>query len=140
MDNQDGINELKTIRWQQRFQNLDKASSQLARGLAIKQPSEIEQQGIIQSFEFTFELSWKTLKDYLEAQGVICQFPREVIKKSFQYQIIPNGEIWLDMLGKRNLLAHTYDENLALEAYRLIKQHFAPEIKKLVQWFRERNG
>ncbi len=140
MDNQDGINELKTIRWQQRFQNLDKASSQLARGLAIKQPSEIERQGIIQSFEFTFELSWKTLKDYLEAQGVICQFPREVIKKSFQYQIIPNGEIWLDMLGKRNLLAHTYDENLALEAYRLIKQHFAPEIKKLVQWFRERNG
>lgn len=140
MDNQDGINELKTIRWQQRFQNLDKASSQLARGLAIEQPSEIERQGIIQSFEFTFELSWKTLKDYLEAQGVICQFPREVIKKSFQYQIIPNGEIWLDMLGKRNLLAHTYDENLALEAYRLIKQHFAPEIKKLVQWFRERNG
>jgi nucleotidyltransferase substrate binding protein (TIGR01987 family) len=140
MDNQDGFNELKTIRWQQRFKNLDKASSQLARGLAIEQPSEIERQGIIQSFEFTFELSWKTLKDYLEAQGVICQFPREVIKKAFQHQIIPNGEIWLDMLGKRNLLAHTYDENLAMEAYRLIKQHFAPEIKKLVQWFRERNG
>ncbi len=63
------MNELKTIRWQQRFQNLTKAFNQLERGLAIEHPSDIEQQGIIQSFEFSFELSWKTLKDYLEAQG-----------------------------------------------------------------------
>ena len=130
---------LKTIRWQQRFQNLDKAFTQLERGLAIEHPSDIEQQGIIQSFEFTFELSWKTLKDYLEAQGVTCQFPREVIKKAFQHQIISEGELWLDMLGKRNLLAHTYDENLAMEAYRLIKQNFAPQIIRLVQWLRDCN-
>ena len=55
------MDKLKTIRWQQRFQNLDKAYSQLKRGLAIEHPSAIEQQGIIQIFEFTFELSWKTL-------------------------------------------------------------------------------
>ncbi|MCD4722844.1 MAG: nucleotidyltransferase substrate binding protein [Desulfobacula sp.] len=130
---------LKIIRWQQRFQNLDKAFTQLKRGLAIEHPSDIEQQGIIQSFEFTFELSWKTLKDYLEAQGVTCQFPREIIKKAFQHQIISEGELWLDMLGKRKLLAHTYDENLAMEAYRLIKQNFAPQISKLVQWLRDCN-
>ncbi len=124
------MNELKTIRWKQRFQNLNKAFSQLERGLAIEAPSDIERQGIIKSFEFTFELSWKTLKDYLEAQGVTCQFPREIIKKAFHHQIISEGERWLDMLGKRNLLAHTYEEALALESYRLIKQEFAPEIKK----------
>jgi len=132
------MNELKTIRWQQRFQNLDRAFSQLQRGLAIEHPSDIEQQGIIQSFEFTFELSWKTLKDYLEAQGLTCQFPREVIKQAFQNQVIQDGDIWLEMLAKRNLLAHTYDENLALEANRLIKEQFAPQIEKLVQWFLKR--
>lgn len=109
-------------------------------GLAIEDPSDIERQGVIQSFEFTFELSWKTLKDYLEAQGVLCQFPREVIKQAFQNQIISEGELWLDMLGKRNLLAHTYDEYVAMKAYQLIKQHFAPQIEKLVEWFREYNG
>jgi nucleotidyltransferase substrate binding protein (TIGR01987 family) len=131
------MNELKTIRWQQRFQNLKKAFSLLERGLAIEHPSDIERQGIIQSFEFSFELSWKTLKDYLEAQGVTCQFPREVIKRAFHHQIIAEGELWLDMLGKRILLTHTYDEALAMESYRLIKQDFSPELKKLVQWFQE---
>jgi len=131
------VNKLKTIRWRQRFQNLLKAFNQLERGLAITEPSDIEQQGIIQSFEFSFELAWKTLKDYLEAQGVNCQFPREVIKKAFQHQIISEGELWLDMLGKRNLLAHTYDEAIAMESYRLIQHEFSPEIKKLVRWFQE---
>jgi len=131
------MDSLKIIRWQQRFQNLEKAFKQLERGLAIENPSDIEQQGIIKSFEFSFELSWKTLKDYLEAQGVTCQFPREVLKKGFQHQIIIKGDLWLDMLGKRNLLAHTYDETLAMEAYRLIKDDFSPELRKLVQWFQE---
>ena len=131
------MDNLKNIRWRQRFQNLNKAFEQLQRGLLIKTPSDIEQQGIIQSFEFTFELSWKTMKDYLESQGVACQFPRDVIKQAFQYRLISAGEIWLDMLGKRNLLSHTYDEKIASEAYRSIKCEYAPQIKELVQWFRE---
>jgi nucleotidyltransferase substrate binding protein (TIGR01987 family) len=131
------MNNLKTVRWHQRFQNLERAFDQLDRGLDIDNPSDIERQGIIQSFEFSFELAWKTLKDYLESQGVTCQFPREVIKKAFQYHIIVKGEMWLDMLGKKNLLAHTYDESLAMESYRLIKQDFSPELRKLVKWFQE---
>ena len=66
----------KTIRWRQRFQNLEKAFTRLQEGLAIPQPNEVEKQGIIQSFEFTFELAWKTIKDYLESQSVVVQFPR----------------------------------------------------------------
>lgn len=71
--------------------------------------------------QFTYaliELAWKTLKNYPEAQGVLCAFPRDVLKQAFHYEILENGEILLEMLSKRNLLAHTYDERLALEAYR----------------------
>jgi nucleotidyltransferase substrate binding protein (TIGR01987 family) len=129
------MDELKTMRWRQRYQNLNRAFQQLQKGVAIENPSEIEIQGIIQSFEFTFELAWKTLKDYLEAQGVLCTFPREAIKLAFHYGILKDGEIWLEMLNKRNLLAHTYDEKLALEAFRLISENYYMEIKGLMNWF-----
>ncbi|MBM9614414.1 nucleotidyltransferase substrate binding protein [Desulfobulbus rhabdoformis] len=125
----------KEIRWQQRNQNLQKAFKQLNKGLSITTPSDIEIQGIIQSFEFTFELCWKTLKDYLESQGVDSSFPREVIKQAFHYEILENGDIWLQMLTKRNFLAHTYDEAMAKDAYSLIKNDFFPYIQQLVAWF-----
>ena len=118
----------------QRFQNLQPAFELLSKGLAIETPSEIEKQGIIQSFEFTFELSWKTLKDYMESQGILAGFPREVIKQAFHHQIILDGELWLEMLGKRNLLAHTYDAKLAEEAYQLIAKKYFKPLKELVSW------
>ena len=114
----------KQIRWQERLTNLTKASEQLSKGIAIQKPSDIEQQGIIQSFEFTFELCWKTLKDYLESQGVLTQFPRDVIKKSFHHELIEDGEAWMQMLEDRNLLAHTCNEELANEAYKKIKNNY----------------
>ena len=123
---------LKGIRWRQRFQNLQKAATQLDRGLAIDLPSEIEMQGIIQSFEFTFELAWKTLKDYMEALGTDTHFPRETIKSAFHAGLINNGEIWLDMLDKRNLLAHTYDEKLEETAYQLIRDTYVVQIRQLI--------
>lgn len=128
------MDELKTIRWRQRYQNLTRAFQQLQQGVAIENPSAIEMQGIIQSFEFTFELAWKTLKDYLEAQGVPSPFPRETIKQAFHHGILENGEIWLEMLNKRNLLAHTYDEQLAMEAYRLISGGYFTHMQKLLGW------
>ncbi len=115
---------LKSIRWKQRFQNLDKAFCQLKTAVQLTEPSELEILGIIQSFEFTFELSWKTIKDFLEAQGVECAYPREVLKQAYHYNIISDGEQWLEMLSKRNLLAHTYDENLAKEAHQLITNEY----------------
>ena len=75
-------NTQKEIRWRQRYANLCKAYAQLQRGLAVAHPNEIEQQGIIQSFEFTFELAWKTLKDDMEARGGSAVFPRDVIKQA----------------------------------------------------------
>lgn len=128
------MNNLKQERWQQRFYNFNRAFLQLEKGLAIEMPNDFERQGIIKSFEFTFELSWKTLKDYLEANGVDAKFPREVYKQAFHHELIKNGAIWLEMLAKRNLLAHTYDEKMAIEAYRLIKQDYFPQLVALHAW------
>lgn len=129
----------KTIRWKQRFDNLARAYGQLQKGLKIKKPSDIEKQGIIQSFEFTFELSWKTLKDYLESRGVSVSFPRDVIKEAFHHNIISDGDVWLDMLGKRNLLAHTYDEEIAEGVISLIRKDFEPLISDLIKFFKKEN-
>lgn len=102
----------KDIRWHQRFENFHKAFLQLTEANEIfDRLSRLEKEGLVQRFEYTFELAWKTLKDFLEAQDVEAKFPRDVIKSAFQYELVLDGEIWMDMLDKRNILAHTYDES-----------------------------
>ncbi|MBI4236989.1 MAG: nucleotidyltransferase substrate binding protein [Deltaproteobacteria bacterium] len=124
----------KAIRWRQRFENLQQAHAQLRRGLAIAAPNDIEKQGIIQSFEFTFELAWKTLKDYLESQNVAAQFPREVIKEAFHYGVVRSGDVWMDMLEKRNLMTHTYDEGAASAALQLIRHPYAAALQEAIDF------
>jgi len=129
----------KSIRWKQRFQNFDKAFKQLESAvIELDSLSDLEKEGLVQRFEYTFELSWKTLKDYLESQNVEAKFPREAIKKAFQYDIIGDGEIWMEMLEKRNLMAHTYDEAIFETAIQQISEMFFPEIKKLHQFFSQK--
>lgn len=125
----------KTIRWHQRFSNLKKAYMQLEANLNITQPNNAEKQGIIKSFEFTFELCWKTLKDYLESQGITTGYPREVLKHAFQNNAVNDGDVWLDMLDKRNLMSHTYDEARASEALGLIRNNYFPAVSALVAFF-----
>lgn len=125
----------KTIRWKQRYQNLIKAFDQLHKGVQITSPNEIEKQGIIKSFEYTFELCWKTLKNYLESQNVEANFPRDVIKSAFQYKILSDGEMWMDMLDKRNLMAHTYDQDQAEKAYETIVKVYYQQIQELMRFF-----
>lgn len=129
----------KQIRWKQRFQNLKQAFAQLERGLAIATPNDIEKQGIIQSFEFTFELAWKTLKDYLESQQVSAPFPRDVIKQAFHYQLISDGDLWMDMLEKRNLVAHTYNETAANAALELIRDKYFVALKQAIDFLIKQN-
>jgi nucleotidyltransferase substrate binding protein (TIGR01987 family) len=122
----------KDIRWRQRFMNFDKAFRQLDSACQNHQQlDDLSKEGLIQRFEYTFELAWKTLKDYLEAEGETDQTPRAVIKKSFQIGLINNGEIWMDMLAKRNLMAHTYNEETFQEVMNLIVHHYHTEIKQL---------
>ena len=73
--------------------------------------NELEREGVIQRFEYTFELAWNTLKDRLEYDGIAFRSvtPRSVIRQAYQAGMIRNGETWLDMLTDRNLMSHTYD-------------------------------
>ena len=121
------------IRWKQRFQNFEKTFIFLQ--TASKRPTldELQEAGLIQSFEFTFELSWKTLKDYLEQKGISLQYPRDVIKQAFQTQLIHEGELWLEMLEKRNELTHTYDEKQVKKAVSLIKKRYLPALKQVYE-------
>lgn len=114
----------KEVRWKQRFSNFEKAFLQLKKGTEQKQYTPLEKEGLIQRFEFTFELAWKTLKDYLESQGVEARYPRDVIKEAFRYELIKDGEKWIDMLEKRNLMAHTYDEKSADFAFQIIRENY----------------
>src|SRR5690348_14559170 len=96
------------IRWKQRFENFSKAFQRLQTilmALKAEPQNEIYQIALIGAFQFTFELAWKTLKDYLKYQGISVSLPREVIKQAFHYQLIQEGQIWIDMLEDRNLMA-----------------------------------
>lgn len=119
----------KEIRWQQRFQNFEKAFLLLERSVTIEPLSEIERAGLIQFFEMAFELSWKTMKDYLEAQGFLVKTPRETIKQAFQIELIGDGQTWLQALEDRNLTTHTYDEETAMQIESLIKERYFPIMK-----------
>ncbi|MCM3714432.1 nucleotidyltransferase substrate binding protein [Alkalihalobacillus oceani] len=98
-----------------------------------KSLSKLEKEGIIQRFEYTFELSWKTLKDYLEAQGEKARFPRDVIKKAFQYEMIDNGTVWMQMLESRNILSHPYDEQAFETVFTKIIQEYFQAITSAFQ-------
>ena len=121
----------KTTRWKQRFQNFEKAISLLQDAVSQNELSVLEQAGVIQTYEITFELAWKTLKDFLESNEVMAQFPRDVIKEAFKNKIIKAGEIWLDMLEKRNLMSHTYDETNTAMALELIVNSYYDELNDL---------
>lgn len=130
------------IRWRQRFEHFDRAVLLLhepfERGLATL--SALEKEGTIQRFEIAVELSWKTLKDYLEAEGVVieAQTPRNVLKEAFAARILKDGQVWIDMLDHRNLLSHTYDAAVVESALVAIRDRYAGAIGDLHGWLRGR--
>ncbi len=104
------------IRWRQRFSNYQKALAQLANAVELSQRrplSELEQQGLVQAFEYTYEMAWNTMRDYLIHQGISDLVgSRDTIRESFSQGLIIDGEGWMDMLVDRNRSSHTY--NLAV--------------------------
>lgn len=121
------------IRWKQRFQNFEKAILQLREAVNKKNLSDLEKAGLIQVYEFTFELAWKTMKDYLEEKEVVVKFPRDAIKEGIMYEVIKDGDVWMDMLQKRNLMSHTHDEKNAVLAYQLIVNEYFKELEEVYQ-------
>ncbi len=125
----------KEVRWKQRFENYKKAFAVLEKAVQIENPSEVEKGGIVQFYEMTFELAWKTLKDYNEAQGFITKSPREAIKQAYQMDIIDDGHRWMEALQDRNVTAHMYDEKNIIEIISRIKSEYYPLLKDLFHKF-----
>lgn len=107
------------IRWIQRFDNFKKALAQLNRAVKLSEQrklSELEEQGLIQSFEYTHELAWKTLKDFLNYKGNNEIYgSKDATKEAFTYGLISNGDIWMQMIQSRNKTSHTYNQETAIE-------------------------
>lgn len=115
------------LRWIQRFNNYKKAFAQLERIVKMSELNDIEQQGLIKAFEYTYELSWKVLQDLLKERGYTgAPGPRPVIEQSFQDGYISQGVKWLEMLKDRNLTTHTYDEETAKDVVKEIRVTFYP--------------
>ena len=123
----------KDIRWKQRFENYRKAQTFLQESLKKETLSELEKAGIVQAFEFSFELAWKTMKDYLNEKGVEALYPREVIKQAFKHGLIADGELWMDMLDSRNLMSHTYKETDSDFVFNEIRIKYSEALHQLSQ-------
>ena len=120
------------IRWHQRFGNFNKAFKQLERFLDVTELNEMEEQGLIKAFEYTYELSWKTLQDLLKEKGYQnIVGPKPVIEQSFQDGYIDNGKAWMRMHKSQNLASHTYDEETAKEIIEGIRNEYFELLKSL---------
>jgi nucleotidyltransferase substrate binding protein (TIGR01987 family) len=125
-----GMSELD-VRWQQRFDQFEKAFSLLQDAIGIEKPSVVERAGLIQFFEMAFELSWKLLKDFEEAEGFTVKSPRDAIKQALQSELIGQGHDWIAALDDRNLTTHTYNEATAVAVEQKIRENYFPCLQQL---------
>jgi nucleotidyltransferase substrate binding protein (TIGR01987 family) len=130
------------IRWQQRLENFAKALAQLEVACDQDSYSDLERAGLVQMFEFSFELAWKTFKDLLFSEGYDEKTPRAVIRRSFETEYLTeeDSEVFLDALQKRNLLSHVYEEEIAEAALALIKQTYFPVLKRAYNTLRDKQN
>jgi nucleotidyltransferase substrate binding protein (TIGR01987 family) len=122
------------VRWRQRLQSFGNAFVRLSEGARLageRDLSSLEKQGLIQAFEFTHELAWNVLKDYLESQGV-----QEVIgskgatREAFKNGLLADGEVWMDMIKSRNQTSHTYNEKTANEITEAILTRYCTQFSQ----------
>ncbi|REG78432.1 nucleotidyltransferase substrate binding protein [Algoriphagus antarcticus] len=125
------------IRWKQRLENFSKAVKLLGEveSLDLEKTSQLEKEGIIQRFEFTLELGWKTLKDRMESDGLVLHqiFPKMVAKEAFKPKYIDEIENWIDKINDRNLLNHTYNFSVMEEVIPDIQKRYSPALSALHQ-------
>jgi len=120
------------VRWIQRLNHFARALEQLSRFVEKRQLNELERQGLIKAFEYTYELAWNTLKDYFEAQGESdIHGSRDAIRLAFRRGVIQDGETWMAMIISRTLTSHTYNEQMAERIATEILERYYPEYVKL---------
>lgn len=131
MNNQD-------IRCQQRFNDFKRAFLLLREAMEndLDQLSQLEKEGVIQRFEYTFELAWKVLKDKMENDGLVLDkiSPKTIVKQAYASKYIDDAETWLKMIGDRNLMSHTYDFQKFEAVIKTIQSDYLP---MLDAWYLE---
>jgi nucleotidyltransferase substrate binding protein (TIGR01987 family) len=126
--------DFQTPRWVYRFDNFKRAFALLSEAIQMmreRKISALEQEGVIQRFEYTWELTWKVLKDYLEYTGIILETvtPAAVIKAAIAANIIKNGDVWMSALDSRNKMSHTYDFKKFEKIVISIEKEYYPELE-----------
>ena len=125
------------IRWQQRFKNYQKALAQLRKFIRKGNLSELEEQGLVKAFEYTYELAWSTLKDFLQYQGHADIYgSRDAIRKAFEVNLIQDGQGWMDMLESRNKTSHVYNEETANEICQAVQTRYIQLFERLEETMR----
>ncbi len=118
------------VRWQQRLDSYKNALSQLKECVELgraRELSNIEKQGLIKAFEFTHELAWNLLKDYIEFHGHASIIgSRDATREGFRLNLVSDGESWMDMIGSRNLSSHTYNKDTANKLIQKIVARYFP--------------
>lgn len=138
------MNPSPDIRWKQRFRNFDRAFV-LLRDAMENGPealNPLEKEGVIQRFEYCFELAWKCVKDYLEESGFVFATvtPRQVLKDAFAAKILADGQVWIDMLDHRNLLSHTYNLASFEKAVDAIHKRYLAAIEQLHDYLQQESA
>jgi len=132
------------IRWSQRFNHFKNAYAQLREALELMENrplSNLEKQGTIQAFEFTYELAWNVLRDYLVWQGAeTISGSRDAIRESFKRELISDGHGWLAMLQDRNRTVHTYNEETANQILDHLQHRYAPLFSEFIQTFTDKQN
>jgi nucleotidyltransferase substrate binding protein (TIGR01987 family) len=125
------------IRWIQRQKHFALAFGQLDRAVTLAQQrplSELEKQGLIQSFEYTHELAWNTLKDFLESKGLQPLYgSKDTSREAFKRGLVDDGTVWMEMIKSRNLTSHTYNQDIAEEIAKAIAQHYHAAFRRLLE-------
>lgn len=113
--------------WIKRLNSYSSAFQLLNSALQLTQPNDLEKDGIIHRFEFTHELAWKLMKDYLEYEGIVgITGSRSATREAFNKGLITDGQIWMDMIESRNKTVHTYLKEILISEYELITESYFP--------------
>lgn len=133
--------ENKDIRWKQRFQNYEMAFLKLKEAMEQENLNELERNGLIQRFEFTIDLSWKVMKDYLEEKGFVFKpSPKDTLREAQNAGLIDFGQVLIDGLDIRNELSHDYSGSKFEVSEEVLRDEVYPALQMLYQFFIAEGG
>ena len=121
------------------YETFKKAFNKLKEFVETDNGTEKDRAAIINAYQYTFELWWKTLQKYMKQQELLDELgPGSVIRTAFQYNVIIHGDTFMAMLKDRNLITHTYKEEVAEDIHHRIKEEYITELEKFIKYFNEK--